>query len=281
MVSFNSLPRTTLLGVLTWFTHSALCQSPKPTASVTNGTVVGVELPTFNQEFFGGIPFAQPPVGDLRLRLPVSINSTFPNGTFDASEYSPICPGHGGDDVGYVLSYTSSSVDATNNLPSRYSLDEDCLTLNVVRPMNISAGANLPVMLWIYGTGVFSPHTPDSNPYASLQGGGYVMGSSRDTRYNQSYTVNRSVEMGMPVIGVSINYRVSHFGFMNSRQIFDEGLSNIGLWDQRLALTWVQENVNHISFACAPFLPTDDLHSQIASFGGDPTKVTVSTLFHR
>lgn len=82
------------------------------------------------------------------------------------------------------------------------------------------------------------------------------MGSSRDTRYNQSYTVSRSVEMGTPVIGVSINYRVSHFGFMNSRQVFDEGLSNIGLWDQRLALTWVQENVDHLSITCAPF-PTD------------------------
>lgn len=73
------------------------------------------------------------------------------------------------------------------------------------------------------------------------------MGSSKDTRYNQSYTVSRSVEMGTPVIGVSINYRVSHFGFMSSRQIFANGLSNIGLWDQRLALTWIQQNVNQLS----------------------------------
>ncbi|EIM84589.1 alpha/beta-hydrolase [Stereum hirsutum FP-91666 SS1] len=212
-----SLSQLITFGALAYHVASGSCQSSRPTATVTNGSVVGVELPTFNQDFFGGIPYAQPPVGDLRLRHPLSINASFTNGSFDASDYSPICPGHGSDDVGYTLG-------------------EDCLTINVVRPSNVSAGADLPVMLWIHG-------------------GGYFMGSSRDTRYNQSYIVNRSVEMGTPVIGVSINYRVSHFGFLSSRQIHLNGLDNLGLWDQRLALHWVQEN--------------------IAAFGGDPSKVTV------
>lgn len=79
------------------------------------------------------------------------------------------------------------------------------------------------------------------------------MGSSRDTRYNQSYIVNRSVEMGTPVIGVSINYRVSHFGFLSSRQIHLNGLDNLGLWDQRLALHWVQENVSMPSYFTTSF----------------------------
>ena len=102
MLSVASPIRLVFSHVLAFYITSAFCSSSRPTAVVKNGTVIGVELPTFNQDFFGGIPYSQPPVGDLRLRLPVSINRAFENGTFDASDYSPICPGHGGDDVGCV-----------------------------------------------------------------------------------------------------------------------------------------------------------------------------------
>lgn len=70
-------------------------QSTRPTVTVQNGTIVGADLPTFSQDFFGGVPYAQPPIGDLRLRLPVAINTSFTNATFDASSYGPTCPGHG------------------------------------------------------------------------------------------------------------------------------------------------------------------------------------------
>lgn len=145
-----SLSRLITFGALAYHVASGSCQSSRPTVTVTNGSVVGVELPTFNQDFFGGIPYAQPPVGDLRLRHPLSINASFTNGSFDASDYSPICPGHGGDDVGCV---TSCFVFASPVLYYliRYTLGEDCLTINVVRPSNVSAGADLPVMLWIHG----------------------------------------------------------------------------------------------------------------------------------
>ncbi|KAH8917912.1 alpha/beta-hydrolase [Atractiella rhizophila] len=60
-----------------------------PTVEVKQGTIVGVDLPNFDQEIFLGIPYAQPPLGDLRLRKPQAYNSTYDN--FDASKYSPLC----------------------------------------------------------------------------------------------------------------------------------------------------------------------------------------------
>lgn len=59
-----------------------------------------------------------------------------------------------------------------------------------------------------------------------------------------SYMVKNSVEIGKPIIGVSINYRLSAWGFLSGAQeIIDEGSTNAGIRDQRLALHWVQENI--------------------------------------
>lgn len=59
-----------------------------------------------------------------------------------------------------------------------------------------------------------------------------------------SYMVKNSVDIGKPIIGVSINYRLSTWGFLSgSQEIVDNGATNAGLRDQRLALQWVQENI--------------------------------------
>lgn len=59
-----------------------------------------------------------------------------------------------------------------------------------------------------------------------------------------SYMVKNSVEIGKPIIGVSINYRLSAWGFLSGAQeLVDEGSTNAGIRDQRLALHWVQENI--------------------------------------
>lgn len=83
----------------------------------------------------------------------------------------------------------------------------------------------------------------------------FVAGGGADQRYNLSFIVEQSVKIGKPIIGVSINYRLSVWGFTSSNELASEGLLNIGLKDQRLALHWVQENIK--------------------AFGGDPKKVTV------
>lgn len=76
-----------------------------------------------------------------------------------------------------------------------------------------------------------------------------------DYRYNGSYIVQASVENGHPLLFVSINYRLASFGFFSNKALADEGNLNLGFRDQRLALHWVQENIQ--------------------AFGGDPSKVTI------
>ncbi|CAK7207917.1 hypothetical protein SEUCBS139899_010732 [Sporothrix eucalyptigena] len=151
-----------------------------------------------------------------RFRHAESLNSTW-EGTHQATAYPPHCIGYGGDQVGYAVS-------------------EDCLYLNIVRPAGIDATAKLPVAVWIHG-------------------GGLQMGGSADRRYNLTFIVENSIEQGTPMIGVSLNYRLSAFGFLSGQQARDAGVTNIGFHDQRLALRWVHEN--------------------IAAFGGAPEKVVI------
>ncbi|KZM19098.1 uncharacterized protein EKO05_0010233 [Ascochyta rabiei] len=184
-------------------------------ARVKNGTIEGVHSPSYNQDFFLGVPFAQPPLGDLRFRQAQSLNTTW-EGTRDAKEYATHCVGYGLDQTFYKAS-------------------EDCLYLNVVRPSGYD-NKKLPVAFWIHG-------------------GTFTNGGAADQRYNLSFIVEQSVKIGKPIIGVSINYRLSLWGFTSSNELASEGLLNIGLKDQRLALHWVQENIE--------------------AFGGDPKKVTI------
>jgi acetylcholinesterase len=65
-----------------------------PTAQVKNGTYVGSHNPTYNQDFFLGVPFAQPPLQDLRFRNPVPLNDTW-SGTRPATNYAFECIGYG------------------------------------------------------------------------------------------------------------------------------------------------------------------------------------------
>lgn len=82
----------------------------------------------------------------------------------------------------------------------------------------------LPVAVWIHG-------------------GGFTQGGGVDQRYNMSFIIQDGVEIGKPFIGVSLNYRLSAWGFLMGEEVQDSGNTNIGLRDQRLALEWVQENI--------------------------------------
>lgn len=70
------------------------------------------------------------------------------------------------------------------------------------------------------------------------------MGSGLDRRYNTSFMVENSVKIGKPIMAVTINYRLSAWGFLSgSEEIKESGEMNLGLRDQRLALQWVQDNI--------------------------------------
>lgn len=87
---WNSL--TTLLAL-----SAAVYASPapkEPTARVKNGTIVGTHSTTYNQDHFLGVPYAQPPVGNLRFRQAQPLNTTWPE-VREAKSYAKHCVGYG------------------------------------------------------------------------------------------------------------------------------------------------------------------------------------------
>lgn len=60
-----------------------------------------------------------------------------------------------------------------------------------------------------------------------------VMGSATDRRYNLSFIVQNSVDIGKPIIGLSMAYRLHAWGFLDGQEVRDEGSTNVGVHDQR------------------------------------------------
>ncbi|KAJ8072264.1 hypothetical protein PM082_015823 [Marasmius tenuissimus] len=110
---------------------TSAANAARPTVTLGRTTLVGRDVTLLQQDFFGGIPFAKAPVGELRLRPPVKAELS--EGSFDASNFSLFCL-----QPGFSLS----------------EMSEDCLTVNVYRPSGVSKGANLPVLFWTYGGAV-------------------------------------------------------------------------------------------------------------------------------
>ena len=110
------------------------------------------------------------------------------------------------------------------------SENEDCLNLDIYAPSNVTSQSKLPV-------------------YFFIQGGGF---NAAYPTQNGSTLVTAS---GGNVIVISVNYRVSMYGFLASEEVQANGSLNNGLKDQRMALQWIQEN--------------------ISKFGGNPNHVVI------
>ncbi|KAJ6537898.1 carotenoid ester lipase [Mycena capillaripes] len=208
-----------------------------PTVTLDAGVFTG-KFTSSKTESFLGIPFAQPPrfdecrIGDLRFRLPVEIPPY--NGSYAATKYGPGCPqqafklppftGQAQEIIDYAANIIYGEL-----IPS----SEDCLTINVIRPKTVMS-TKLPVIAWIFP-------------------GGFEFGASSSS--DDTTIVERSITMKEPVIYVTMNHRVSAFGFLASKEVRAAGVGNLGLQDQRQAFRWIQK--------------------YIAAFGGDPAKVTI------
>lgn len=204
------------LGALSILLSATTILAAEPTVTVLNGTYEGLYLPSYDQDVFLGIPYAQDTGGQNRFRIPQALNSTW-NGTRNAQQYGHTCP------------------DPTD---AEFGMSEDCLNINIIRPAGLSSSeyARLPVAVWIHG-------------------GSYQVGTSALPNYNLTYIVQRSVEIGQPIIATSINYRKGGWGMLYSREIQGTGQTNLALRDMRKGLAWIQENIE--------------------AFGGDKDSVTI------
>ncbi|VDC07067.1 unnamed protein product [Peniophora sp. CBMAI 1063] len=225
-----------LLALVALFILSTKAQAhASPVVELDNGTFTGLSTQNGTSAFLG-IPYALTPIGDLRMRPPA------PNGpylgSYNATAFGAPCIFQNITNVS-PESIAPSATSAWNTYVGFYdpilqSIEgsEDCLTVNVWAPENATTNSKLPVLFFLYG-------------------GGFEVGFS--IAYDGNVIAARSIELGEPVVAVSINYRVSALGFPAGKEAREAGVGNLGLRDQRLGLRWVQQ--------------------YIGAFGGDPTKV--------
>ena len=110
-------------------------------------TVKGIVSPNSTAvRIFKGVPYAQPPVGVLRFRPPVSLKRS--TGLIDATKYAPICIQKASSTGSVYTEYIVGDEPYPDAVQS-----EDCLYLNIWAP-RLGPSASVPVMIWIHGGGL-------------------------------------------------------------------------------------------------------------------------------
>lgn len=178
-------------------------------ARTESGLVSGVPGGNNNITVFKSIPYAAPPVGDLRFRAPKEVKPW--NGIYQAHVFRPIA----------AQAEESHPFYADEFYGYREEMSEDCLYLSVWTPAQ-TADEGLSVMMFIHG-------------------GGYQSG------YHYEITVDGEAFARQGVILVSIDYRLGVLGFLAHKELRletgYEGSGNWGTLDQIAALKWIRRNI--------------------------------------
>lgn len=184
-----------------------------PTLTVEGGQVIGVPTPTKGVISYKGIPFAAPPVGNLRWKEPQPVLAW--TGVKTADTYGAAAMQTTWD----PQSFYGREWRASGSVP----FAEDCLYLNVWTPAAGQTGKKLPVAMWIHGGGYregfgFEPEMDGGEDWASRG-----------------------------VILVSVTYRLGTLGFLTHPLLSAESphkvSGNYGLLDQIAALKWIKNNI--------------------------------------
>lgn len=171
-------------------------------------------------EHFQNIKFAHDTSGERRFAPPEPYTPP-DDSEVDATAPGPACP--------------QSEASIPPFFDETPNTSEDCLSLRVARPAGTSAGAKLPVVVWVYG-------------------GGVVKGTAYDSHFDPNKLITLSTSLNEPIIYVALNYRVTIFGFARLGILKDQKSMNVGMQDQRAGFQWVKDNIE--------------------AFGGDPERIT-------
>lgn len=175
---------------------------------------------------YAGIPYGLPPTGLYRWRkprgLPVGHSYSDEEGNpYDATEFRPPCP------------QAVFSSGAEKDLVDDEQYTEDCLVLNIWTPVEKPGEAGKkkwPVYVWLHG-GWFQMGTPSQEDSMS--------------------PVEKISTGQLDAIVIAVGYRLNVFGFLASAELAEESngesAGNYGLWDQRLAMEWVRDNIAHFN----------------------------------
>ncbi len=181
---------------------SSLCAAPP--VQTANGLVEGKTSADGKVRIFEGIPFAAPPVGDLRWREPQPAANW--DGVRKATEFGARC----------MQSNIFPDMVFRDQGPS-----EDCLYLNVWTSA-VDANAKLPVMVWIHG-------------------GGFAAGAASEPRQDGEHLAEKGLVVVSLNYRLGVFGFFAHPGL--AKESGHHAAGNYGLMDQTAALAWVQKNI--------------------------------------
>ncbi|XP_032578074.1 neuroligin-3 [Drosophila sechellia] len=243
-----------------------------------NGAISGVIVQLDGRhldpvEAYRGIPYASPPVGNLRFMPPVS--AAMWSGVKKADRFSPVCPQRLPDihnETAALERMPKGRLEYLKRLlPYLQNQSEDCLYLNIYVPIQVgsrdSSGSSSSSSTGSSssGSGGSSSSSSSSSTSSSSAGSGspakypvlvFVHGESYEWNSGNPYDGSVLASYGQ-ILVVTINYRLGVLGFLNANtDRYSKLPANYGLMDIIAALHWLKEN--------------------IAAFGGDPNSITLA-----